>query len=36
MPVCDVDVNVDDVRTSQGKHLWTSTACYRDGFTLCM
>jgi hypothetical protein len=24
---------VDDVRISQGTHLWASTACYRDSFT---
>jgi hypothetical protein len=25
---------VDDVRTSQEIHLWISTACYGDSFTL--
>jgi hypothetical protein len=24
---------VDDVLTSQGTHLWTSTACYMENFT---
>jgi hypothetical protein len=24
---------VDDIRTSQETHLWTSTACYRNSFT---
>jgi hypothetical protein len=25
---------VDDVRTSQETHLWASTACYGNGFTI--
>jgi hypothetical protein len=34
-PVTEIALRfVDDVRTSQETHLWASTACYRDSFTV--